>query len=233
MTRRDPRLPASDPALQAEASQPDLLGKGRVRDPTQSLSIDPVDSEVTDGPLPLALGTHEAEPSTDRATKLETPGARGRTQAPVRAVTATRPPPIPRATDDPEHRLGSVLGSYRVEELLGKGGMGYVYRAEHIRLGREVALKLLRSDYARRRDSVARFFQEARTVNRVRHRNIVDVTAHYRHLRSGLTLRLTVKNALDDVYIVARRPEGIFTSGFRQILLGLRWDYEKTLVPAQ
>ena len=54
--------------------------------------------------------------------------------------------------------------------------MGYVYRAEHVKLGREVALKLLRSDYAKRRDAVARFFQEARTVNRIRHRNIVDVT---------------------------------------------------------
>ena len=37
------------------------------------------------------------------------------------------------------------------------------------------AIKLLRSDYARRRDAVARFIQEARTVNRIRHRNIVDV----------------------------------------------------------
>ncbi|MGE0546487.1 MAG: protein kinase [Kofleriaceae bacterium] len=72
-------------------------------------------------------------------------------------------------------RIGSVLGSYRVLELMGKGGMGYVYRAEHVKLGREVALKLLRSDYARRRDAVARFIQEARTVNRIRHRNIVDV----------------------------------------------------------
>jgi Fe(3+) dicitrate transport protein len=57
--------------------------------------------------------------------------------------------------------------------------------------------------------------------------NIVDVTAHYRHKKSGLSLRLTLKNALDDVYIVARRPEGIFASGFRQAIVGLRWDYEK------
>ncbi|MBC7974805.1 MAG: protein kinase, partial [Myxococcales bacterium] len=71
---------------------------------------------------------------------------------------------------------GVVLGSYRIRTLLGRGGMGFVFRAEHTKLGREVALKLLRRDYATRRDAVARFFQEARTVNRVRHRNIVDVT---------------------------------------------------------
>lgn len=57
--------------------------------------------------------------------------------------------------------------------------------------------------------------------------NIVDVTAHYRHKESGISLRFTLKNALDDVYIVARRPEGIFASGFRQAVVGLRWEYEK------
>jgi serine/threonine-protein kinase len=64
--------------------------------------------------------------------------------------------------------------------------MGHVYRAEHVKLGREVALKLLRSDYASRRDAVARFFQEARTVNRIRHRNIVEVT-DFVELEDGTT----------------------------------------------
>ncbi|HEY5950048.1 MAG TPA: protein kinase, partial [Kofleriaceae bacterium] len=90
---------------------------------------------------------------------------------------ASRPPAAPpRNPGDPDYPLGTVLGAYKLVELLGKGGMGYVYKAEHIKLGREVALKLLRGDYAKRRDAVLRFFQEAKTVNRVRHRNIVDVT---------------------------------------------------------
>ncbi len=72
--------------------------------------------------------------------------------------------------------VGRTLGSYKLISILGKGGMGCVYRAEHTKLGREVALKVLRSDYAKRRDAVARFFQEARSVNKVRHRNIVDIT---------------------------------------------------------
>jgi serine/threonine protein kinase len=54
--------------------------------------------------------------------------------------------------------------------------MGFVYRAEHARLGRPVALKLLRPEYASRQEAVSRFFQEAKTVNRIRHRNIVEVT---------------------------------------------------------
>lgn len=80
------------------------------------------------------------------------------------------------AEQPPEHRVGEVLGSYRLLELIGQGGMGWVYRAEHVKLGRQVALKLLRADRAGRRDAVARFFQEARTVNRIRHRNLIDIT---------------------------------------------------------
>ncbi|MCB9574237.1 MAG: serine/threonine protein kinase [Kofleriaceae bacterium] len=108
------------------------------------------------------------------STRIESPAAKQRTPAAPRS-RPTRPPPAP-AGERAEERLGQVLGSYRILELLGRGGMGFVYKAEHVKLGRIVALKLLRADYAKRRDSVARFFQEARTVNRVRHRNIVDVT---------------------------------------------------------
>src|SRR5262245_23905854 len=89
-------------------------------------------------------------------------------------------------TERPETRVGQVLGSYRLAEVIGRGGMGCVYRAEHTKLGRDVALKLLREDYAQRRDAVARFFQEARAVNLIRHRNIVDVT-DFVELEGGTT----------------------------------------------
>ncbi len=161
MTTRDPR---SRPPPRPSDSH------GAQRDPTQSLQIDPDDDEPSHPSL--ALGTAEAANREER-TKIESPNARTKTPAPPRP--GTKPPPIPKSADDPDNRTGSVLGSYKVLELLGKGGMGYVYRAEHVKLAREVAIKLLRSDYARRRDAVFRFIQEARTVNRIRHRNIVDV----------------------------------------------------------
>ncbi|HEY4058630.1 MAG TPA: serine/threonine-protein kinase, partial [Kofleriaceae bacterium] len=138
--------------------------KGPGRDPAQSLIGD--DEDAAGEHPSLALGTHG-----DENTRIESPGGRGRTPPPPRAPS--RPPPPSR--EDPEGRIGTLIGNYQVQELLGRGGMGYVYRAEHIKLGREVALKLLRSDYAKRKDAVARFIQEARTVNRIRHRNIVDV----------------------------------------------------------
>jgi serine/threonine protein kinase len=152
MSIRDPRSRPSD--------RQDSSG----RDPTQSVSLDLEPSHPE-----LAMGTHRA----DDPTKIDSPLARGKTPAPP-ARAASRPP-IRDDADDPG-RIGATLGSYRLLELLGKGGMGFVYRAEHVQLGRAVALKLLRADYARRRDAVARFKQEAQAVNRILHRNIVDVT---------------------------------------------------------
>jgi serine/threonine protein kinase len=165
MTTRDPRSRAP---LRPET------GREGSREPTQSLQLDisgaPPDDR--DSHPSLAMGTSDV--SREDRTKIESPSGRNKTPPPK---SPTKPPPMPaRSSDDPENRLGQVLGAYKLHELLGKGGMGYVYRAEHVKLGREVALKLLRGDYAKRRDAVLRFFQEAKTVNRVRHRNIVDVT---------------------------------------------------------
>lgn len=52
----------------------------------------------------------------------------------------------------------------------------------------------------------------------------LDVNLRYRHARSGLSAGLSIKNLLDDVVIVSRRPDGIFTGGFRQITGSLRWE---------
>lgn len=53
---------------------------------------------------------------------------------------------------------------------------------------------------------------------------VVDVGARYKHARTGLGLGLTLKNALDNVYISDRLPNGIFTSGFRQFFATLSWS---------
>jgi len=167
MTTRDPRSPRVP-------ARPETGRSEVAREPTQSLQLDisGVPESDRDSHPSLAMGTSEA--GREERTKIESPNGRNKTPPPR---AASKPPPVPPSRpDDPDNRIGSTLGAYKVVELLGKGGMGYVYRAEHIKLGREVALKLLRGDYAKRRDAVLRFFQEAKTVNRVRHRNIVDVT---------------------------------------------------------
>jgi serine/threonine protein kinase len=81
-----------------------------------------------------------------------------------------------RAVETPENRVGDVLASkYRLEELLGSGGMGHVYRAVNESVGRAVAIKLLRREHAQNPQVVDRFLREARAANLVRHPNVVDV----------------------------------------------------------
>ena len=70
--------------------------------------------------------------------------------------------------------LGRVLGSYRLVCLLGEGGMCNVFIGAHTRLNRCVAIKVLRDQLRYRKEHIARFFEEARTVNRLAHPNIVE-----------------------------------------------------------
>ncbi len=67
-----------------------------------------------------------------------------------------------------------MVGSYRLTQLLGTGGMGSVYAGEHPAIGSRVAIKLLHSQYAQDEEFVSRFFNEAKAINIIRHDNIVQ-----------------------------------------------------------
>ncbi|MBI2373121.1 MAG: protein kinase [Deltaproteobacteria bacterium] len=71
--------------------------------------------------------------------------------------------------------MSEKLGSYVLEEEIGVGGMGRVFRARHGLLGRPAAIKLLNEDLARDDGYVSRFFHEAKVVNEIRHPNIIDI----------------------------------------------------------
>ena len=82
----------------------------------------------------------------------------------------------PTATVWHQSRDGQLVdGRYRIERLLGVGGMGEVYVAQQLSIGRSVALKLLRSEMARRPQARERFYIEARAASRLNHPNIVTV----------------------------------------------------------
>jgi serine/threonine-protein kinase len=73
-------------------------------------------------------------------------------------------------------RLGGTVGNYRLDKILGRGGMGTVYSGEHIYIKKQVAVKVLHPQFARYPEAVNRFLREARAASSINHPNIVDVT---------------------------------------------------------
>lgn len=69
----------------------------------------------------------------------------------------------------------TVVSHYRLLDRLGEGGMGGVYRAEDLRLGREVAVKLLRTDASTPSDWMPRFEREARLASSLQHPHICTI----------------------------------------------------------
>src|SRR2546422_6919035 len=111
-------------------------------------------------------------------------------------------------SDSPIAMIGQTLGHYRVLEEIGSGGMGEVYRACDDRLGREVALKVLKPSLANDRDRLRRFEQEARAAAALSHPNILavydigtygDIPYVVTELLEGETLRSRLnQSALDN-----------------------------------
>jgi hypothetical protein len=74
-----------------------------------------------------------------------------------------------------ELMIGKQLGSYEIVALLGRGGMGEVYRARDQKLRREVALKVLPTEFAANTERMNRFEREARMLAALNHPNIAAI----------------------------------------------------------
>ena len=94
-----------------------------------------------------------------------------------------------------EKYVGEVLDDkYRLERLLGQGGMGAVYLATHLGTERYVALKLIAPRFMRNEEFVERFKREARAAGRLRHPNVVDVTDFgFAHVKEGQVAYLVME----------------------------------------
>ncbi|MGK3992063.1 protein kinase domain-containing protein [Sorangium sp. So ce1024] len=78
---------------------------------------------------------------------------------------------------EPLLAANTMVGEYRIDRKLGAGTFGEVYAGEHPLIGKKVAIKVLNRRFAAQPEAVARFVAEARAVNRIRQRNIIDIFA--------------------------------------------------------
>jgi CheY-like chemotaxis protein len=133
----------------------------------------------TPRPAPATTYPRMAHPSVSTAPTVDG-------EAPVAAATASTVPGVPPASDSTDSRESSVPagtlpadliidGRYRIEELLGYGGFGCVYRAQHLTLQSPVAIKVLHRKLMRSPVMLQRFQLEGVSACRVRHPNAVTI----------------------------------------------------------
>ncbi|WP_146158383.1 serine/threonine-protein kinase, partial [Enhygromyxa salina] len=126
------------------------------------------------------LPTRSAEPLASHAGAAIPAEARAETARPTRPF---RFGSEERADPDPALQPGAVVGErYRIVRLLGEGGMGRVYEAEHTVLRRRVALKLLRREAQESSENLARFQQEALAASRIQTPEIVEIVDFASHV---------------------------------------------------
>ncbi len=128
---------------------------------------------------------------------------------------------------------GATLGAYRIVGELGDGGMGVVYEAVHEVLGRRSALKLLRPEFAKNEEVVTRFLQEAKAVNLINNKHIVNVYDYGDDIE-GLVYfvmeYLEGKTLADVMDEHAPMPSELFCHVFLQVLQGLAAAHESRIV---
>jgi Protein kinase domain len=111
--------------------------------------------------------------------------------------------------------IGQELGSYEITALLGKGGMGEVYRARDTKLKREVAIKILPDEFLRDSERVARFQREAEIVASLNHPHIATIYFRSNALRQGITHRdLKPASFIAVVPVAWREAWAAFSDGF-------------------
>ena len=118
--------------------------------------------------------------------------------------------------------VGQVVGGYLIEEELGAGGMGAVYRASHVDTDRVVALKALHAHHLDEPAIVKRFLREAKLVARLAHPNIVGVIESFAHEdgRHLIVLEFVEGEPLTDLLTMPLPPERV-VGIVAQLLRGL------------
>jgi serine/threonine-protein kinase len=129
----------------------------------------------------------------------ENPSVETNTSDPANSASADR-----RLSDSNQAWLNKVVdGRYRVMEAIGRGGMGVVYRVEHLRMGKVAAMKVLHRDLAADPDVIQRFEREAAAVSKLHHPHTVQVF-DFGTAQGALYLIMEYVRGLDFAHIISR-----------------------------
>ena len=128
-------------------------------------------------------------------------------------------------------QIGTQLGSYEITALLGKGGMGEVYRARDLRLKREVAIKVLPDGFCRDTERVSRFQREAEVLASLNHPHIAAIY-HLEEYKDSqlLILELVEGETLADRIAKGPVPVDEALAIAKQIAEALETAHEKGIV---
>lgn len=128
--------------------------------------------------------------------------------------------------------IGRTIGNYRIERLVGVGGMGKVYEAQHLHLERRVAIKALRSDTAGDPKVRQRLVREQQILDQVRHSNVVGLhDIHFEGDEVFLIMELAEGQNLEEVLEGGRKlPIGHVVDWTRQLLGALDLAHGKGVI---
>jgi serine/threonine protein kinase len=128
-------------------------------------------SPLGEPPDPHGAGSVSMQPAVSAGIRWHAPRPGSGPQAAAAPVQEQTDP-----LEEEEPLIGLVLGDrYRVDARIGAGGMGLVYKATHLLIGRTLAIKVLRRRYAEQDEVAKRFALEARVASSVKHMNVVDL----------------------------------------------------------
>lgn len=96
--------------------------------------------------------------------------------------------------------IGEIISNYKIISVIGEGGMGTVYLAEHIHIGRKAAIKVLHKKYLSNSNIKERFKHEAATLSQIQHPNIVKL---YDYVETN-----------DGLYLIMEYAEGVLLDDY-------------------
>jgi serine/threonine protein kinase len=196
-----PKAAPTEPVVEAQAIVPPLVAAAvePVKEPVIEAAIPierPPSAPHAAAPVHTREPTMRWQPSASGSRPVTQTGSVTWTAA--AAAIQPEPAPVPEPPPEPpagwqrpawlavapvdgdgepeEDLIGRVLADrYRIDERIGSGGMGVVYRATHVLIGKRVAIKVLRRRFAKQVDVAQRFAQEARVASSIKHANVVDI----------------------------------------------------------